>query len=195
MQSTFAALSRFCPSIATSGMIRWRAYRWISAGERVADAARSPRRSNMGGVIAGAGGRGSAAGRALVRSSPGSDQVRSGQAAGLIPADQEAGVVAAEAEAVRHDAVDPGLAGDVGDVVEVAPLVGVVEVDRRRDDAGVDRQRRGDQLDAAGGAEQVAELALGAGDLQPRACGPKTSFIALVSARSPRPVLVPWALM
>src|SRR5206468_2141150 len=47
----------------------------------------------------------------------------------VVAADQEAGVVAAEAEAVGHDAVDPGLSGDVGDVVEVALRVGLVEVD------------------------------------------------------------------
>src|SRR4051812_37219710 len=45
MQSTLDALSRFCPSIATSGMIRWRAYRRISSGESAAAEARSPRRS------------------------------------------------------------------------------------------------------------------------------------------------------
>ena len=88
-----------------------------------------------------------------------------------VAADQQAGVVAAEAEAVGHDVVDAGFAGDVGDVVEVAAFAGVVEVDGRGKDAGVDGQGRGDQLDAAGGAEQVAELALGAGDLEPLGVG------------------------
>ena len=90
---------------------------------------------------------------------------------GRVAADQQAGVMAAEAEAVGHDVVDAGLAGDVGDVVEVAAFAGVVEVDRGGKDAGVDGQGRGDQLDAAGGAQEVAELALGAGDLEPRRRG------------------------
>ena len=55
-------------------------------------------------------------------------------------------------------------AGLVGDVVEVAVGVGVVEVDRRRQDAVADRQQADDRLDAAGGGDQVAHHALGAGD-------------------------------
>ena len=104
--------------------------------------------------------------------------------------------MAAEAEAVGHDAIDPGLAGDVGDVVEVAALVGVVEVDRRRQDAAC----------AIARAEATSSTPPEAPSRWPSwllvletwsrlACGPKTVFIALVSARSPRPVLVPWALM
>ena len=41
------------------------------------------------------------------------------------------------------------VAGDVGDVVEVAVGVGVVEVERRRQDAVADRQQADDRLDAA----------------------------------------------
>lgn len=44
----------------------------------------------------------------------------------------QAGVVAAEAKAVFQDAADGHLTGLVGDVVEVAAFVGVVEVDRWR---------------------------------------------------------------
>ncbi len=47
MQSTLAALSRFCPCIATSGMIRCRAYRSISEGVNATDDTRSPSRSGM----------------------------------------------------------------------------------------------------------------------------------------------------
>ena len=74
--------------------------------------------------------------------------------------------MAAEAEAVGHHAIDDGFAGDVGDIIEIAKFVGIIEVDRRRQDIGMNRQRRGDQLDAAGSAEQVAELALGARNLE-----------------------------
>ena len=104
--------------------------------------------------------------------------------------------MSAESEAVGHDRVDAGFAGDVGDVVEVAAFAGVVEIDGRGKHAVVNGQGRDDQLDAAGGAQQVAELALGAGDLEStRHELPKTCFIARVSARSPSGVLVPWALM
>ena len=53
-----------------------------------------------------------------------------------------------------------GLGGDV----EVDLGVLVVEVDRRRDRAVVDREDRGDRLECAGAAEQVAGHRLGAGD-------------------------------
>src|SRR5579883_1484280 len=65
----------------------------------------------------------------------------------LIPPDQQARVMPPEPEAVGHDVIDPDLAGDVGDVVEVAAFVGMVEVDRRREDVVVDGQGRDDQLD------------------------------------------------
>src|SRR5947208_1801804 len=84
---------------------------------------------------------------------------------GWITPDEQAGVMAAEAEAVGHHAVDPGLAGDIGDVVQVAPFAGLVEIDSWGEHAVVDGQGRGDQLDAPGGAQEVSELALGAGDL------------------------------
>ena len=52
----------------------------------------------------------------------------------------------------------------VRDVVEVALRVGVVEVDRRRQDPVADRQQADDRLDAPGSRDQVAHHALGAGD-------------------------------
>ena len=58
----------------------------------------------------------------------------------------------------------PGRARGVGDVVEVAVVVGVVEVHRRRHDAVADRQQAGDRLDRAPGGDQVAGHALGARD-------------------------------
>ena len=74
----------------------------------------------------------------------------------------------AETEAVGHHGVDAAFSGDVRDVVEVAAFTGVVEIDRRRKHAVVNRQRRDDQLDPARGTQRVAELALGAGNLQLR---------------------------
>ena len=49
-------------------------------------------------------------------------------------------------------------------VVQVALGVGVLEVDRRRDDAVLDREHGGDRLDAAGRAEQVPGHRLGRAD-------------------------------
>ena len=80
------------------------------------------------------------------------------------PAEDQGDVLAAEAEAVRERDVDLLAAGLVGDVVEVAVVAGVVEVDRRRDHAVADRQQADDRLDAAGRRDQVAHHALGAGD-------------------------------
>ncbi len=52
MHSTFAALSRFWPAIATSGMIRCRAYRWTSEALSATVDARWPIKS---GIIMGEG--------------------------------------------------------------------------------------------------------------------------------------------
>ena len=52
----------------------------------------------------------------------------------------------------------------VGDVIEVAIGIGVLVVDRRMDDAAVDREQCGDRLDSAGRAKQVADHRLGAAD-------------------------------
>ena len=103
--------------------------------------------------------------------------------------------MAAEAEAVGHGRVEACARGLVRRVVQVAVRVGVLEVDRRRNHAVANRQHGEHQLDAAAGAQQVAQLALGAGDAHVAACSPKTGLMAAVSARSPRGVLVPWALM
>ena len=53
-----------------------------------------------------------------------------------------------------------------GDVVEVALGIGLVEIDRGRDQIAVDGQGRDDRFHAAAGAEQMAELALGGADGQ-----------------------------
>ena len=74
----------------------------------------------------------------------------------------------AEAEAVGEDASDADFAGCVRDVVEVAAgfasWLSRLIVGCRT--PCLMRQGAGDQLDAAGGAEQVADHALGAGDRQ-----------------------------
>ena len=82
-------------------------------------------------------------------------------------ADDDRGVVAAEAEAVAHGGRELPLAGVVRRVVEIAHrdralsrlIVGGI-------DAVAQRQHGQHQLDAAAGAQQVAELALGARDAQ-----------------------------
>src|SRR5688500_20134120 len=56
----------------------------------------------------------------------------------------------------RSSDLDLLLARDVRDVVEVALRVRVLEVDRRRDDALVDRLCADEGLDRPGGAEEVA---------------------------------------
>ena len=81
-------------------------------------------------------------------------------------ADDQAAVVAAEAEAVGDGVADAGLAGAVGDVVEVAVGVGVVEVDGRVDDPGLDGQAQAISSTPPLAPEQVADHALGAADGQ-----------------------------
>ncbi len=58
------------------------------------------------------------------------------------------------------------LAGLIGRVVEIALGIGIVQVDRRRNQAVAQRQNGEHQLHAAAGAQQVAQLALGARDAQ-----------------------------
>ena len=74
--------------------------------------------------------------------------------------------MSAEAEAVGHHGVDASFSGHVRDVVEVAPFAWVVKIDRGRKHAFVNGQGRDDELDAARGTQCMAELALGARDLE-----------------------------
>ena len=103
--------------------------------------------------------------------------------------------MSAEAEAVGHDVIHPRFSGDVGNVVEVTAFVGVVEVDRWREQVVFDRQGGDDQFDPPEAPSRWPSSLLVLETMSFLAWGPKTDFIALVSARSPRPVLVPWALM
>jgi hypothetical protein len=75
--------------------------------------------------------------------------------------------MATEAKAIGHDGIDACFAGDVGDVVEVAAIAWMIEIDGGGEDTARDRQGRDDQLHTAGRTQRVPELALGAGDLQP----------------------------
>src|SRR6266849_3953207 len=83
---------------------------------------------------------------------------------GLWGLDHETRVVAAETERVRQGHLDVGLARLVGHVVEIALRVGVVEVDRGRQQAAIDREDAGRRLDGAGGAQQVTVHRLGGAD-------------------------------
>src|ERR1700682_559344 len=61
-------------------------------------------------------------------------------------AENQRGVVSAETKAVRHDRRQLPLAGLVGRVVEIASRIGIVVVDRGRNDAVAQRQDRKDEL-------------------------------------------------
>ena len=61
-------------------------------------------------------------------------------------------------------AVDVAAAGPARHVVEVEALLGLLVAERRRRDAVAQREHRGDRLDRAGGAEQVADRRLRRGD-------------------------------
>src|SRR5262249_4405871 len=62
----------------------------------------------------------------------------------------------AEAEGVRGRDADGGAARLAADVVELALGVGVLEVSRRREQAGLERADAKERLERAGGAEQMA---------------------------------------
>src|SRR5690606_25077014 len=66
-------------------------------------------------------------------------------------AQHEAGVDAAEPEGVGEDDVGPELAAVVGDVVEVAVVVGRVEVEGGWDPPALDGEASDGGLDGAGG--------------------------------------------
>ena len=78
--------------------------------------------------------------------------------------DDQAAIMAAEAEAVGDGPANAGLAGGVGDVIQVAGRIGSLVVDGGMNDAGLDGQGGSDQLDAAASAQQMAEHALGTAD-------------------------------
>jgi hypothetical protein len=104
--------------------------------------------------------------------------------------------MSAEAEGVGNGDADVGLAGFVGDVVEVALGVWRVVVDRRRQHALVDRERAEGRFDGAGGAEAVPGRALRRGGR--RLCAlssPSARLITRDSLASPSGVEVPCALM
>ena len=82
------------------------------------------------------------------------------------PLDQQRGVVAAEAEGIAHGHVDAGLARLVRHVVEVAGRVGIVEIDRGRQDVVLDRLDAENELRRARRAEQVPGHRLGRADGQ-----------------------------
>src|SRR4029077_8468748 len=79
-------------------------------------------------------------------------------------AHDDAGVVPAETERVRDADGDVGLARLVRDVVEVALGIGLLVVDRRRQQAPLDGQHGEDGLDRPGRAEAVTRRALGRGN-------------------------------
>src|SRR5690606_29684296 len=85
---------------------------------------------------------------------------RSGLASGG-GAEDEAGIRAAEAEGVGQRVADRPFLRLLGHKIDVAARRRVVEVQRRRAYAVADRHDRENGLDAAGGAEQVADRRFG----------------------------------
>src|ERR1700674_240080 len=83
---------------------------------------------------------------------------------GLGAFDHERGVVAAEPERVREGHLGVRLASLVGDVVQVALRVRVVQVDRRRQQTAVEREHARGGLEGAGGAQQVTVDGFGRAD-------------------------------
>ena len=70
--------------------------------------------------------------------------------------EHQAGIGPAKAEAVVEYRLDLALLGDVRDEVDaLGVLVGMVEIDRRRDDLVAHRQDAENRLDCAGAAEQM----------------------------------------
>ncbi len=72
--------------------------------------------------------------------------------------------MAAKTEAVAHGNRDFSVARFVGDEIQIAPFIGIVQVDRRRDEIALDRQSRDDGFNAAAGAQEMAQFALGLTD-------------------------------
>jgi spermidine synthase len=79
----------------------------------------------------------------------------------VVALEQESGVRAAKSERVREGVIDRHGTPHVRHVVEIALGIGLVEVDGRRSDLMVDRQRGYARLEPAGGAEQMARHRLG----------------------------------
>src|SRR5438045_9093584 len=78
-------------------------------------------------------------------------------------AHDEGNILPAESKTVGEGEVAASFAGGVGDVIEVAVGVGVLVVDRRRQNVIANREQADDRLRGPGGGNQVAHHALGAG--------------------------------
>ena len=96
-----------------------------------------------------------------------------------------------ELESARLHLALPGL---VGNEIEIAARRGIVEVERRRDHAVIDGEDGEDQLDAAGGAQQVADGRLGRRHREPPGIGAEEALdraqLDLVAERRRRAVRV-----
>src|SRR5688572_29225003 len=75
--------------------------------------------------------------------------------------EHDGAVLRAEAEAIAERRVDLDAAADVGDEVEIALRIGIAVIDRRRQEAVAQRQRRGDDAGGAARALRVADHRLG----------------------------------
>src|SRR5262245_18278578 len=66
--------------------------------------------------------------------------------------------MAAEAERVANRHIDPPRSWSMWDIIQIALMIGRVQVNCRRKQVILDRQHSNQRLDRASGADQVAEL-------------------------------------
>src|SRR4051794_31045689 len=77
---------------------------------------------------------------------------------------ENGGVVASESKAVAHPAMELALAWHARRVVQITQRIWIFKIDGWRDDFVADGQHCQDKLDTATCAQQVPQLALGAGN-------------------------------
>ena len=82
------------------------------------------------------------------------------------PLEYQTRVVATETEAVLENVIDRTRPGLTRNVIEITIGVGVVEIDRGRNDLVLQRHHAGSHFDSPGGPQQVPQLALAAGDTE-----------------------------
>ena len=84
--------------------------------------------------------------------------------------------MATETEGVVDDGIDLDLARSVRNVIQIAERIGIFEIDRWRNDFGLNRLCANGHFDGAGRAEHVAGGALGGADGESSARGRRRQF-------------------
>ena len=80
--------------------------------------------------------------------------------------EDQAGVGTAKAKGIGHGDVDGGLAGNIGNIIQIAFIAGLIMVDGGRDDIVMHSQRCEYRLDATGPSQQMAGHGFGRADGQ-----------------------------